>query len=76
MKNTKITSIYIPGSHSRLHYRVDVAEESKDDEPNKANNTEDSDHLSLVGFRDAALLNLEYINLLDRLGSTKWAIKS
>ena len=68
MKNTKITNYYIPGSHSRLHYLDDDAEESKDDEPGKANNTEDSDHLSLVGLHDAALLNLEYINLLDRLG--------
>ena len=68
MKNTKITNYYIPGSHSRLHYLDDDVEESKDDEPSKVNNTEVSDHLSLVGFHDAALLNLEYINLLDRLG--------
>ena len=58
-------------SHSLLHYLGDEAEESKDDEPSKVNNTEDSDHLSLVGLHDAALLNLEYINLLDRLGSIK-----
>ena len=67
MRNAKITNYYIPGSHSRLHYLDDDAEESKYDEPNKVNNIEDSDHLNLIGFHDAALLNFEYINLLYRL---------
>ena len=38
MKNTKTTNYYIPGSHSRLHYLDDDAEENKDDGPSKVNN--------------------------------------